>query len=88
MKLKELREKFKSLFENNPDLLLALQALRPELDRIVHPGAAPSDDIEERLDSDYEQILADNKKSESLKALEKVLVNLLRVAAAKNGLKL
>ena len=89
MSLKELQAKFRELMEKNPNLLLALQALRPELNKVIHPDfTVPSDDIEERLDADYEQILEDNKKSKTLKALEKVLVDLLHVAAARNGLKL
>lgn len=89
MSLKELQAKFKKAVEKHPELLLALQALRPELNKVIHPDfTVPSDDIEERLDKDYEQILKDNKKSEILKGLEKLLVDLLHVAAAKNGLKL
>lgn len=87
MSLKKLQAQFQELLTKNPDLRLALQSLRPELNKVVNPDY-PIDDIEEKLDADYEQILQDNQKSKVLKVLEKLLIDLLHVAAAKGRLKL
>lgn len=86
----KLKEKFEELSKQHPEIALVLAGLFQELESVVHPpaDADPDNDIEARLDASYKEIIRDNKRSNTMKVLEKLLGNLLAHAAAKNGLKL
>jgi len=86
----KLKDKIEELMRNYPQVRLLVSALAPELESILHPTGKPDpgNDIEVRLDESYKQILKDNKRSKVMQGIEKLLLDLLRHAAAKNGLKL
>lgn len=66
---------------------MLLTAVIPEI-RLALQTTGTEDDIEAQLDESYKRILRDNRRSEVMKGLAKVLYDLLAHAAAKNGIKL
>lgn len=86
----KLKEKFEELSKQHPEVALVLSGFFLELESVVHPSVSDDakDDIEARLDAGYKEIIQDNKRSNTMKVLEKLLGSLLAHAAAKNGLKL
>lgn len=80
------------LAEKYPEVLTVLLPLIKQLENVVHPPAIRTaekdEDIEARLDSSYKEILKQNKKSETMRSLIRIVSDLLSHLAAKHGIQL